>query len=103
MIPVIIWGLIGLFLFVVVTTAMRMFFRRLRGPVVDSRSFDFDLADLEKMVASGQMTQEEFLKARAVILSRDHANYQPVKGFPVLAPKDQPKEPPTSTSSAPPP
>ncbi|SRR6266568_6927819 len=52
-------------------------------------NFDFDLADLQKLVAKGLMTQEEYLKARDVILSRSDARFEPAKGFPVLGPVDQ--------------
>ena len=47
---------------------------------------DLDLADLQKLVAKGLMTEEEYFKAREVILSRSDARHEPVKGFPVLAP-----------------
>jgi hypothetical protein len=57
----------------------------------ESRSYDFDLVDLEKLVANGQMTAEEYHKARAVILARSDASFEPAKGFPVLAPLEQPK------------
>jgi len=54
-------------------------------------NLDLDLADLQKLVAKGLMTQEEYLKAREVILSRTDARFEPVKGFPVLGPVDQDK------------
>jgi hypothetical protein len=44
------------------------------------------------MVARGQMTPEEYQKARAVILSRNDDSFEPAKGFPVLAPPE-PKKP----------
>ena len=49
-------------------------------------NFDLDLADLQVLVAKGLMSEEEYLKAREVILSRSDARHEPVKGFPVLAP-----------------
>ena len=51
--------------------------------------------DLQKLVAKGLMTQEEYLQARDVILSRSDARFEPAKGFPVLAPSDQNKPPKT--------
>jgi uncharacterized membrane protein len=57
----------------------------------DPGNYDLDLADLQQLLANGQMTQEEFEKARAVILSRTDASHEPVKGFPVLAPPKQRK------------
>jgi hypothetical protein len=49
-------------------------------------NLDLDLADLQKLVAKGLMTEEEYFKAREVILSRSDARHEPAKGFPVLAP-----------------
>jgi hypothetical protein len=54
----------------------------------DRTSNDFDLSDLQKLVANGSMTQEEYLKARDVILSRSDARHEPAKGFPVMAPRE---------------
>ena len=54
-------------------------------------SFDWQLADLRKMVESGQMSEEEYQRARDVVLSRTSAKFEPVKGFPVLGPADQTK------------
>src|SRR5437762_2096241 len=83
-------------LFVVAMGALRIVVRQMRwsherGSV---GNFDLDLADLQKLVAKGLMTQEEYLKARDVILSRTDAKFQPVKGFPVLGPVDQGRTPP---------
>src|SRR5437763_7905450 len=55
-------------------------------------NLDLDLADLQKLVAKGLMTQEEYLKAREVILSRTDARFEPAKGFPVLGPAEQRKD-----------
>src|SRR5687767_10260257 len=80
------WALGALVLFMVALGALRIFFRTVRETPVDSRSFDFALEDLEKMVASGKLTPEEYQRARAVVLSRSDATFQPAKGFPVLGP-----------------
>src|SRR5881394_72912 len=63
----------------------------------DVESVDLDLGELQKLVAKGLMTQEEYQKARDVILSRREAKlprtdarFERVKGFPVL-PVDQRK------------
>ena len=54
-------------------------------------NLDLDLADLQVLVAKGLMTEEEYFKAREVILSRADARHEPVKGFPVLAPPEKVK------------
>jgi hypothetical protein len=82
------WSLGALVLFMVALGALRIFFRTVRETPVDSRSFDFALEDLEKLVASGKMTPEEYQRARAVVLSRSDATFLPAKGFPVLGPAD---------------
>src|SRR5688572_19618509 len=79
---------------VVVSVILRALHRFISGS--DPRSHDLDMADLEKLLASGRMTQEEYLKARAVILSRTDASFEPAKGFPVLAPQERKKTPPTT-------
>jgi len=78
---------------VVALIAMRMVSRQIRRNTehANSLNFDFDLGDLQKLVDKGQMTQEEFRRARAVILSHTHASLEPAKGFPVLGPVDQGK------------
>jgi len=80
-------------LLVVAVLVVSMIFRALHRFTSgsDPRSHDLDMADLEKLVASGKMTQEEYLKARSVILSRSDASFEPAKGFPVLAPQEQKK------------
>ncbi len=92
-----IWYLLLLVAVIIVHIVLRQI--RRKSANFDPRSNDFDIADLQKLVADGKITQEEYLKAREVVLSRSDATFQPAKGFPVLAPKD----PPTSTSSKPPP
>src|SRR2546430_12454571 len=57
---------------------------RRQAEKANSQSFDFDLADLQNLVDRGEMTQEEFRRARAVILSRTHPSLEPAKGLPVL-------------------
>ncbi|HEV8379917.1 MAG TPA: hypothetical protein VGP99_13785 [Tepidisphaeraceae bacterium] len=73
--------------------AVRIIFRQMRRHAAraGSQSFDFDLAELQKLVENGQMTEEEFRRARDVILSRTDAKFEPVKGFPVLGPAEQGK------------
>lgn len=78
------------FFLIAIYIAFRIYVRQRR--IVnreDPRKFDFDLGQLQQMVAKGLMTQEEYLKARDVILSRSDARFEPAKGFPVLSPKDQ--------------
>ena len=71
---------------VVVSVIFRALHRFTTGS--DPRSQDLGLSDLEKLVANGKMTQEEYLKARSVILSRTDARFEPAKGFPVLGPAE---------------
>jgi|SRR6476660_1331801 len=63
----------------------------------DIENVDLDLGELQKLVAKGLMTQEEYQRARDVIVSRrdaklprTDARFERVKGFPVL-PVDQTK------------
>ena len=74
--------------------AVRIIFYMIRRSAqkAGSEKFDFDLADLQKLVESGQMTEEEYRRARDVILSRTDSKFEPVKGFPVLGPVEKPKE-----------
>jgi hypothetical protein len=83
------------FIWLAILVAGMILLRLARRPILwawtrpNLRSNDFDLNDLQKMVAKGLMTQEEYLKARDVILSRTDARHEPVKGFPVLGPVEQ--------------
>jgi hypothetical protein len=82
-----------LVLFAVAMMALRIVVRHIRWSYERGGvgNFDLDLADLQKLVARGLMTQEEYLKARDVILSRSDARFEPAKGFPVLGPVEQVK------------
>ncbi len=84
-------------LFALAMIALRIVVRQIRWNYERGGvgNLDLDLADLQKLVAKGLMTQDEYLKARDVILSRSDARFEPVKGFPVLAPPDQNKPPKT--------
>jgi hypothetical protein len=75
-----------LILFAAVIVRMILRKKRWQQNTYDPRSNDFDLSDLELLVARGQMTPQEYEKAKAVILSRTDATFQPAKGFPVLMP-----------------
>jgi len=60
----------------------------------DPTSNELDLADLQKLVDRGQMSVEEFEKAKAVILSRrGQTSTGRAMGFPVIRPveRDQTK------------
>src|SRR5947207_1170370 len=81
------WYLLLLVAVIAVHIVLRQI--RRRAQQYDPRSNDFDLLDLQRLLASGQMTSEEYEKARAVILSRSEATFGPAKGFPVLAPPEQ--------------
>src|SRR6267142_6642683 len=86
----------SLFLYLLLLTAavvVHVILRQIRrkSQRYDPRSNDFDIADLQRLVATGQMTPEECEKAKSVILSRSDATFEPAKGFPVLAPREQPK------------
>ncbi|HEV8292928.1 MAG TPA: SHOCT domain-containing protein [Tepidisphaeraceae bacterium] len=82
-------------LLVVAMMALRIVVRQIRWSYERGSvgKLDLDLADLQRLVAKGLMTQEEYLKAREVILSRTDARFEPAKGFPVLGPMDQGKTP----------
>ena len=84
-------------LFALVMIALRIVVRQIRWSYERGGvgNLDLDLADLQKLVAKGLMTQDEYLKARDVILSRSDAHFEPAKEFPVLAPPDQNKTPTT--------
>jgi hypothetical protein len=84
------WYLLFLLAAIAVHVLLRQIFRR-KNRRYDPRSNDFDLADLQALVAKGQMTPQEYDKAKAVILSRSDAKFEPAKGFPVLAPPEQKK------------
>ena len=88
-----IWITVAFVAFVFLLMIVRMFFRGTRGNAATSsaNNFDWQLADLRKMVDSGQMSEEEYRRARDVVLSRTSAKFEPVKGFPVLGPVDQTK------------
>jgi hypothetical protein len=77
---------------------VRVVFRIMRRHAgkTTSQSFDFDLASLHQLVERGQMSEEEFRRARDVILSRTNAKFEPAKGFPVLGPGEQTKKPPNA-------
>ena len=87
------WLILAFFGFVALLSVLRILFRRMRRDLQnsDSRASDFQLEDLRKLEESGQMSQEEYRRARDVILSRTDAKFEPVKGFPVLGRVDQGK------------
>jgi hypothetical protein len=85
------WYLLFLLAAIAVHVLLRQIFRR-KNRRYDPRSNDFDLADLQALVARGQMTPQEFEKAKTVILSRRDASVESTRGFPVLAPPEKRKD-----------
>ena len=84
------WYLLFLAAAIMVHIVLRQI--RRKSQRYDPRSNDFDMADLQQLVANGQMTAQEYEKAKSVILSRSDATFEPAKGFPVLAPPQKPKD-----------
>ncbi len=75
-------------LLLVAAIALRVVLAIIRRRTVewDPGSNDLDLADLQRLVERGQMSAEEFEKAKAVILSRRDQTPGRAMGFPVIRP-----------------